>query len=96
MLVKISEKDYNLGKENQRFWGEIAVHKYLFDRQEREIEEIKTLTKDEFIDHFKRVFFTERRRLDYELTTEKHKQEQEEWKAKNGEKYFHQRQRWRR
>ena len=34
------------------------------------------------------MFFTERRRLDYELTTEKHKQEQEEWKAKNGEKYF--------
>jgi len=51
------------------------VHKYLFDRQEKEIEEIKTINKEEFIDHFTRIFFTEKRRLDYELTTEKHKTE---------------------
>ena len=32
VLVKVEEKDYNLGKENNRYWSEIATHKYLFDR----------------------------------------------------------------
>lgn len=26
----VSEKDINLSKENDRFWGEITVHKYQF------------------------------------------------------------------
>jgi hypothetical protein len=32
VLVKVAERDYNLQKENSRFWGEISTHKYLFDR----------------------------------------------------------------
>ena len=38
VMVKISEKDYNLVKQNFRMWEEIATHKYLFDRQKKEIE----------------------------------------------------------
>ena len=45
-MVKIAEKDFNLSKENQRYWSEIATHKYLFDRQEKEIETLKSLTKE--------------------------------------------------
>lgn len=48
VLVKITEKDYNLTKHNIRMWEEISTHKYLFDRQEKEIEVLKTLTKEEF------------------------------------------------
>lgn len=32
VLVKLSEKDINLFKENNRHWGEISTHKYLFNR----------------------------------------------------------------
>jgi secreted Zn-dependent insulinase-like peptidase len=38
VLIRIQEKDYNLVKENNRYWTELATHKYIFDRQEREIE----------------------------------------------------------
>lgn len=48
MLVEISEKDFNLSRVNQRMWNEISTHKYLFDRQNREIETLKTLSKEEF------------------------------------------------
>ncbi len=40
------------------------------------------------IDHFTKFFFTEKRRLDYELTAEKHKQAQEENKLSNLTKWF--------
>ena len=47
-MVKIAEKDFNLSREHGRQWGEIATHKYMFDRQEREIEVLKGITREEF------------------------------------------------
>lgn len=88
VLVKLSEKDYNLSREHSRLWGEIATHKYMFGRQDKEIEILKSLTREEFIEHFERLFFTQRKRLDYEMTSEKHKEQQTEWKAKNLANYF--------
>lgn len=32
VMTQIAEKDYNLGREHQRFWNEIVTHKYIFDR----------------------------------------------------------------
>jgi hypothetical protein len=47
------------------------------------------LTKDEFIAHFEKIFFSpQTKRLDMELTAEAHKEKQEEWKASNKEKHF--------
>lgn len=40
------------------------------------------------MDHFERVFFTERKRLDYEMTSEKHNTEQQSWKEKNLTAFF--------
>ena len=57
--VRVGEKDYNLVKDCARLWGEIATHKYMFDRQEKELEVLKGLTKEEFIAHFEKVFFSE-------------------------------------
>jgi secreted Zn-dependent insulinase-like peptidase len=89
VLTKVGEKDYNLSLEHGRFWAEIACHKYVFDRQQKEVESLKSLTVDEFKAHFERVFFSEThsKRLDFELNSPKHKEAQSEWKAKNEEKY---------
>ena len=58
-------------------WSEISTHKYLFDRQEKEIEVLASLTLDDFKAHFERVFFSEEtKRIDMELTSEAHKDEQ--------------------
>ncbi len=58
MLVQVGEKDFNLKMENKRFWDEIATyHTYMFDRQEKEVATLKTLTVDEFKSHFHNLFF---------------------------------------
>ena len=91
-MVRVSEKDYNLAKENTRFWSEIATHKYLFDRQAKEIEILKDLKKEEFVAHFERLFFSKEhsKRLDFELVsrTEQHVKKQQVFKENNKETHF--------
>ena len=86
----ISEKDINLAKEEGRMWAEISTHKYLFDRQEKEIEVLASLTVADFIAHFEKVFFSEStKRIDLELTAEAHKEEQATCKESNKEHEGH-------
>ena len=65
VLTNVAEKDKNQREDFSRIYNsEICSHRYQFDRQEREIEMIKTLTRAEFQAYFDRVIFTERKRLD--------------------------------
>ena len=65
VLVKLAEKDINLKTENARHWGEISTHKYEFDRQEKEIQMLSEITKQDFIDMFFKTFFSpESKRMD--------------------------------
>jgi secreted Zn-dependent insulinase-like peptidase len=60
-------------KENGRFFNEIASHEYLFDRQDVEIETVKSITLNEFMSHFEFVFFSDQvKRVDIELTSTAH------------------------
>jgi len=75
VLTKLSEKDINLQRENGRYWNEIATHEYVFDRQDKEIEVVKSITKEEFLAHFEMVFFSDKvKRLDMELTSTAHEE----------------------
>lgn len=86
----LAEKDINLQKEEGRFWSEISTHKYLFDRQEKELEILASLTLDDFKNHFETVFFSEKtKRIDLELTAEAHKEEQATCKASNADHEGH-------
>lgn len=42
------QKDKDLDTESTRFWTEITKHTYLFDRKERELEELPKLKLEEF------------------------------------------------
>ena len=44
----MSEKDINLQREEGRMWAEISTHKYMFDRQKKEIEVLASLTLADF------------------------------------------------
>jgi len=44
VITKLAEKDINLARENGRFFNEIATHEYVFDRQDKEVEIVKTIT----------------------------------------------------
>ena len=86
VITKVAEKDYNLFSEHSRFWSEIASHKYMFDRQNREVETLRNLTLEDFKEHFERVFFSpQTKRLDFELNSAKFVDKNEEWKLKNSQ-----------
>jgi len=82
----LAEKDINLTKENFRFWNEIASHQYEFERQPKNLEILKTITRDEFIAHFENVFFSSSAaRFDLEITSAPHKEEQAKYMESNKE-----------
>lgn len=81
----IAEKDPNMTREAQRFMvSEVSTHRYKFDRQQRELELLETITKDEFKGYFTKVFFSaESARLDLMITAQNHKDLQAEVEAEN-------------
>lgn len=49
----------------------------MFDRQNKELETLMTITKSEFKEYFERLFFSsETKRLDLLLTSKVHEEEQ--------------------
>lgn len=84
VMVKLAEKDINLRKEHSRHWGELSTHKYQFDRQEKALEELQTITKQEFIELFEKTFFSSQsKRIDLQLTSEAHAEEQKQYRESN-------------
>jgi len=80
----ISEKPMNLGQDNDKMMSEISTHHYIFDRQDKSIEMLKTITKEEFLAHFEELFFSSKTaRFDFELTSEQHKDQQKEYQELN-------------
>lgn len=59
VITKLAEKDINLARENGRYFNEIATHEYLFDRQDVEVETVKSITLNEFKSHYEFVFFSD-------------------------------------
>ena len=63
-----------MGEESHRFWNEISIHNYDFDRQETELKLLDEITLEDFKALFERVLFSEyTKRLDFQLTSQKHK-----------------------
>jgi secreted Zn-dependent insulinase-like peptidase len=84
--VKLAEKNINLYEENNRNWGEICTHKYLFDRQDKQLELLSDITKKDLQALFELTFFSKQsKRIDLQLTSEMHAEEQELYKQKNSE-----------
>jgi len=75
VLVELEAKDKNLSEESSKYWSsEIANHRYMFDRVERKIQEIKTIRQDEWQTAFEDLFFTKRRRVDFRYNSAFHKE----------------------
>ena len=49
VMTDISERDKNLLEAHNRIWAnELSTHAYIFDRQDRDIATLPTITKAEF------------------------------------------------
>ena len=84
--MKLAEKNINLHQEYSRYWGEICTHKYLFDRQDKQIELLSQITKKDVQDLFELTFFSKTsKRIDLQLTSDAHGEEQELYRQKNME-----------
>jgi secreted Zn-dependent insulinase-like peptidase len=82
----LAEKDITLQRESSRMWTEIFSQQLQFDRQQSELDQLKLVTKQDFIDLFEEVFFSDKsKRLDLELTSKTHEAENEEVVKTNGE-----------
>lgn len=56
--TRISEKDKNQQENFERIWiKELSTHKYVFDRQDKNIALLATVTKQEFVDFFMQMYF---------------------------------------
>ena len=73
-----------MGQESGRFWGEISSSNHDFQRQDTELKLLTEINVESFKALFERLFFSEyTKRIDLELTSEKHKYNQAEYLAKN-------------
>lgn len=87
VMTVVSEKDKNSGEDFGRMWNEFATHHHQFDRQEREIAMLKTITKAELQAYFEQLFFQEKRanRLDVHWNSSLHRKADAEPKEEKKE-----------
>lgn len=77
LLSRISQRDRSQGKECVRQWNEISSHNYDFDRQQKEIDCLKTYDLSEFKRLYEDLFFNDAKRLDIQMMSHKHKEANE-------------------
>jgi secreted Zn-dependent insulinase-like peptidase len=76
-MTIVAEKDKNQEETFGRDWVEFATHKYLFERQNIEIEELKQITKEDFKDYFSSMFVVENnKRLDIHYNSKVHEDQE--------------------
>ncbi|KAL5720801.1 nardilysin [Ranunculus cassubicifolius] len=52
LIAKKLEKDPSLSDETSHLWGQIVDKRYLFDMSEKEVEELKSITKNEVVEFY--------------------------------------------
>jgi len=73
-----------LAAEQARNWAEMSTHKYNFDRQAQEVAALDDISAQDFIAHFEETFFSSTsKRVDLQLTSAAHAEEQNQYKESN-------------
>ena len=75
VIATAQVKDINLYEESGRAWDEVYDQFYMFNRQEKYIEALKDITKDELIDYFQSIFWRDWRRINIKITCSSHSED---------------------
>lgn len=67
-------KDHSLNETANRIWSEVFYQRYIFDRTEREIEALETLTFDDICDYWNSIIGAGSRRINIKVVAEAHKE----------------------
>jgi len=79
--ASMQEKDLSIVQEGERYWAEIVTHKYLWNRREIQIKLLDTLKKEQLIELYNTIFFTQRKLLEVHITSQNHIEENEKIRA---------------
>jgi secreted Zn-dependent insulinase-like peptidase len=77
LMVRLSERDKNQREAFARCWAEFSTHKYLFERQEKEIGALSLIKKEHFQTYFYKMYYGDSKRLDLHYNSEAHRAEEE-------------------
>jgi len=70
--VKVAQKDLSIMQEGSRYWDQIITHRYEFNRKEINLEELKKLKREDFVELFNELFYKSRRLLEVHLVSPNH------------------------
>lgn len=90
MADALSNQVNDFEQEDMRLWQEIMNFQFIFDRPQRCVALLNEITKEDFYEHFMKLFFSEEsKRLDIQLVSETHAKEQKKQygASKNEEMY---------
>jgi len=73
--VKVAQKDLSILQEGGRYWDQVVNHRYEFDRKENNLEMLNQLKKEDLIELFNSLFFTNRKLLEVQLVSPNHVEE---------------------
>eukprot|EP01022_Parablepharisma_sp_SALTPOND_P008142 TRINITY_DN135276_c2_g1_i1.p1 TRINITY_DN135276_c2_g1~~TRINITY_DN135276_c2_g1_i1.p1 ORF type:complete len:1115 (-),score=53.18 TRINITY_DN135276_c2_g1_i1:2733-5687(-) len=83
--IPLRQKPISLAEESVVYWKEISHNEYLFDRDNKLLETLGRLKKEQLVEYFEQLFFTNVKRYDYQLVCNAHLEENEKMKCKNKE-----------
>ncbi|CAD8060229.1 unnamed protein product [Paramecium primaurelia] len=75
--VSLLEKDFSLGREVGRFWGEIQRHQNLFDRREQALSLLDNIDIKEVKNYYKQYLIEHPHQIEIHVVSPSHKQEQD-------------------
>jgi len=84
--VKALQKDLSIRQEGSRYWYEINTHKYVFDRKEKDLEQLAKVKKEDLLWLFEEIFFRNRKLFETHVVSENHKEENNKLKAERLQK----------
>ncbi len=79
--ASLLEKELSVLQEAERYWSEILTHKYLWERKEIQLRLLETLKKEQLIDLYNKIFFTQRKQLEFHIVSQNHIAENEQIRA---------------
>jgi len=79
--VKILTKDLSIRQEGSRYWNEILTHKYVFDRKEKDLEQLNLIKKEDLVWLFEEMFYRNRKLFETHMVSQNHAEENQKLKV---------------
>jgi insulysin len=83
VIVEKKQRDLKLSEEVFRNADEIKKHQYQFDRRDKQVAILENMTKEELIQFYIDTFVNNVRRLDVEVISHKHQEENKALEEEN-------------